>query len=69
MERVHLVGITKTVADAISTFDLDLTCNISEDILIGLDENDCIHGKHVHSTRVLSQLLQEHTDSSICTGG
>ena len=37
---MHMAGITNTVADAISRFDMDPTCKVSEDILKGLDEKD-----------------------------
>ena len=66
-EIMHVTGITYTVADAISRFDVDPTCNISEDILKGLDENDNIHGKHMHSIKVFSQSFLDNAD--LCTSG
>ena len=38
------------------------TYNVSADILKGQDENEYIHGNHVHLTKVLRQLLQDNTD-------
>ena len=51
-----------------SRLDMDLTCNVSEDILKGLGENDYIQGKHMHLTRVLIQLLQVNTDLGTAAG-
>ena len=41
-EIVNILDITNTVIDAISRPDMDHTCNVSEDILQNLDENDNI---------------------------
>ena len=37
---IHITDIANTVANAINRLDIDPTCNVSEDILKGLDESD-----------------------------
>ena len=39
-KKVHMAGIANTIANAINRLDIDPTCNVSEDILKGLDESD-----------------------------
>ena len=61
-EIMHITGIANTVADAISWFDMDPTCKISEDILKTQDGNDYIHGKLMHFTSILSQSLLDNNN-------
>ena len=67
-KKVHMAGIANTIANAINRLDMIPTCKVSQDILKGLDENDCIHIKQVHFTKVLSKLLQDNTDLGTSIG-
>ena len=61
-EIVHIAGITSMAANDIIRIDMDPACNVSEEILKSIDESDYIHGKQMHLTRVLSQVLIGNTD-------
>ena len=45
---MQIAHVTNTIGNSVSILDLSPTCNISEDIIEGLDENDYIHDKHMH---------------------
>ena len=67
-EIVHIAGITNTVVNIIDRLDMDPPYNVSKDILKGLEESDYTHGKHVHLTRVFSQLLQDNSELGTSVG-
>ena len=68
LKIVHVANVTNTVMDAISNIDMNVAFNVNEDILNDKDENDYIHGEHMHLMRVLSQPFQENTDFDTSVG-
>ena len=52
---MYILCIRNTVANAISTLDMDTTWKVSGEILKVADENDYSLGRHVHLSRVYSQ--------------
>ena len=62
-EIMYILGVTKNMAESISRDDMDATHMVSEENLKNHDdEKEHVQGKHVHLSRVLSQLLQNYTD-------
>ena len=56
---MNIAGINNTALNAVSRLDMDPN---QKKIEKGLNENDYIHCKHIHLSRVLCQLFQDNID-------